>query len=326
MPRFATIDVGSSSLLIHLVEARADGSLEVLADHAVLCNLGEGLAERGTLSPQAIQRSMDTLASFSSLAEEHGVVSLVAVGTEALRRAVNASVLLQRARDELQLEIEVVSGPEEARLAFLGAVSSLPPSAAPTLVFDVGGGSTEFTLGRGGSIQRRLSLGIGALPLTARFLPSDPVTTGELVALEEHLSAALDGLRDTLGAADDGRGRWDLVGLGGSICNLAANRLQLSRYDPDLVHGTMLDLGFVSSQLDTLRRLSISQRRALPGIQPKRAASIVAGVAVVKAVLRSLDAPGLTVSDRGLRHGLLLDRFGAAEPSLPVGAPEGSSR
>ncbi len=306
MPRFATIDVGSNSVLIHIAERDDDARFEPIADRAVLSRLGEGLAERGALSPEAVERTVDALARFVALAREHGVQDIAAVGTMALRNASNSSALLERAREELGLDIQVIPGEEEARLAFLAARSSLPPSDAAVVVFDVGGGSTEFILGRGASIERRFSLDLGALHLTTEFLTSDPVDPAELLDLQRHLARAFGslGFGETAGA----------IGLGGTICNLAANHHGLDEYDPDVVHGTVMDLATLQAQLRSLGALRISQRRELPGIQPKRADTILAGAAVVLAVLRALGAPSLTVSDRGLRHGLLHDRFGAHAP------------
>lgn len=302
MARFAAIDVGSNSVLIHVAERQEGGLFDPVDDRAELTRLGEGLAENDQLSPAAMDRTMAALAGFVDLARTRDVQATVAVGTMALRRARNAQVFVDRARAELGLEIEVISGEEEARLGFLAACSSLPSCEGPVVVFDVGGGSTEFVLGRGGRIERSRSLELGALGLSASFLRGDPPTPAELAALAAHLEQALAGLE--LGPAHR------VIGTGGTACNLAAHHHRLEVYDPGVVHGTVLGRRELAVVLEAMGTLTIPQRGLLPGIQVGRAATILAGTALVLAVLQSLGATALTVSDRGLRHSLLQERFG----------------
>ena len=302
MPRFATIDVGSGSVLVHVAEQRPDGSFVTLAGHAVITRLGEGLAETGSLAPAAMERTIVALAELLDLARAHGVDRLAAVGTMALRQATNAPDFVARARRELGLALEVISGEEEARLSFLAARAALPQREAPTVVFDVGGGSTEFIQGRGEHIESRTSLPLGTIVLTRTFLRSDPLAPSELAAFDLHLAGALQ-----LPPLDASGG---VIALGGTLCSLAAHHHGLDSYDPDVVHGTVLDRATLATRMEVLSALPLAVRRTLPGIPPKRADTILAGIALAQAVLRALDAPALTVCDRGLRHGLMLDRFG----------------
>jgi len=302
MPRFATIDVGSGSVLVHVVEHQPDGSFVTLAGRAVITRLGEGLAETGSLAPAAMERTMAALAELLALARAHEVNGIAAVGTMALRQATNAPDFVAQARREQGLEIEVISGEEEARLSFLAARAALAHSDAPMVVFDVGGGSTEFIQGHGEHIASRTSLPLGTIGLTHTFLRSDPVATSELAALDLHLVSALQ-----LPPLDATGG---VIALGGTLCSLAAHHHGLDSYDPDVVHGTVLDHATLAARMEALGDLPLAVRRTLPGIPRERADTILAGIALAQAVLRALDAPCLTVCDRGLRHGLMLDRFG----------------
>jgi exopolyphosphatase/guanosine-5'-triphosphate,3'-diphosphate pyrophosphatase len=172
-----------------------------------------------------------------------------------------------------------------------------------SLVFDTGGGSSQFTFGRGREVEERFSVNVGAVRFTERFGLDGVVS-------EEKLAEALDAIAADLGRLD-GRPTPDvLVGIGGAVTNLAAVKHELMAYDPDVVRGTVLDRAEIDRQIELYRRRSADQRREIVGLQPKRAEVILAGACIVRTVLEKLGCESLTVSDRGLRHGLLEERFG----------------
>jgi exopolyphosphatase/guanosine-5'-triphosphate,3'-diphosphate pyrophosphatase len=290
VPRFATIDVGSNSVLLHLAERQADGSLVALDDRAELTRLADGLDRSGRFADEAMDRTVQTLAEFVQLARQRGAAQIVAVGTAALRTAANATVLLERVQRGLGLAIEVISGEEEARLSFVAVQASLPLERR-VVVCDIGGGSTELIFGSASEIDSRTSLPLGALTLTERFLPSDPVPAEELRRLRAAAEGALAAVSVSSGAGAQ------LVGMGGAVTTLAAVELGLEPYDPERVHGLYLGL-------------TVAQRRALAGLHPRRADTILAGAAIARAVMAWLGLDRITVCDRGIRHGLLVDRFG----------------
>jgi len=302
MTRYATVDVGSNSVLIHVAERQPDGAWRVVADRAELTALGEGLRATGSFSEPAMERTAAALVEFVRLARSHGVDQIAAVGTMALRTAANTPEFLARVLAEAGLTVEVIPGEEEARLSFLALTSGLERGAGRVAAFDVGGGSTEFIFGDRERIELRYSLDVGALRLTEEHLRSDPVTPDELDALERALAGELSGIRtlpfDTL------------VGMGGAITNMTAVMHGLERYDPDRVQGSVLTRGEMARQVELYRSLTVAERRGIVGLQPKRAPTILAGAAIVSAVMRHLDMDEVTVSDRGIRHGLMADRFG----------------
>ena len=182
--------------------------------------------------------------------------------------------------------------------------SGLGIGGGSLVVFDTGGGSSQFTFGRSGRIDERFSLEVGAVRYTEQFGLDRGVG-------DERLREALDAIAADL-AVLDGRPRPDaLVGMGGAITNLTAVMLGLSRYDPDLVQGSVLSLAEVDSQVERYRSLDADGRRSIVGLQPKRAEVILAGACIVRTVMEKLGQDALTVSDRGLRHGLLVERFSA---------------
>ena len=202
------------------------------------------------------------------------------------------------------MHIEVVSGEEEARLAYLAARSSLDLSAKGSLVvFDTGGGSSQFTFGQGHDVAERFSVDVGAVRYTERFGLGGAVSSGVLQDALAAISADLSRL--------DGRPVPDaLVAMGGATTNITAVKHGLARYDPDVVQGTVLDRAEIDRQIELYRSMDAATRRSIVGLQPNRAEVILAGACVIRTVMEKLGKTSLTVSDRGLRHGVLAERFG----------------
>jgi exopolyphosphatase/guanosine-5'-triphosphate,3'-diphosphate pyrophosphatase len=201
------------------------------------------------------------------------------------------------------IEVEVISGAEEARLSYLAA-SGLGPRDGSLVVFETGGGSTQFTFGHRDRVDEQFSVDVGAVRFTERFALDGVVD-------EPTLAAALEAIAEELRSLD-GRPVPDvLVGMGGAVTNLAAVKHELATYDGELVQGTVLELGELDRQIESFRTRSAVERRAIAGLQPKRAEIILAGACVVRTVLAKLGRESLVVSDRGLRHRLLVERFGS---------------
>ena len=299
--RFAVIDVGTNSVKFHLGERAADGSWRTIADRAEVTRLGEGLAETGELGPQPMERTTNAIAAMVHQATQDGADVIAAVGTAGLRLASNSATFLEAVRTRANVEIEVISGEEEGHLAYLAAASGLGIGGS-RVVFDTGGGSTQFTFGHGERIDERFSLNVGAVGLAERFALGGTVSDGTLAAALEAIAAELSPL-DRRPAPEH------LVGMGGTIANLTAVKLELATYDSDVVQGTVLERAEVDRQIDLYRSLTVEERRQIVGLQPGRAEIILAGACIVRTVLDKLGCRELTVSDRGLRHGLLIARF-----------------
>ena len=201
------------------------------------------------------------------------------------------------------MNVEVVSGEEESRLAYLAVKQGIGLAQGSLVVFDTGGGSSQFTFGSGDGVDERFSVDVGAVRYTERFGLDGAVSPDVLGEALAAISADLARL--------DGRPHPDaLVGMGGAITNMAAVRHSMATYDPDVVQGTVLDRGEIDRQLELYRSRDAEARRSIVGLQPKRADVILAGVCIVRTVMDKLGADSLTVSDRGLRHGVLAERFG----------------
>jgi len=300
--RFAVIDVGTNSVKFHVGERAADGTWTTVVDRAEITRLGEGLGDTGEIAPEAIERTVATIAGMADTARGLGATAIVAVGTSWRRNARNASDASEAVRDRVGFPIEVISGKEESRLGYLAVASELPLEG-PLTIFDVGGGSTEFTFGSAGHVDEHLSVDVGAVPYTERYGLAESVSSESLDAVMARIAEDLAPL--------DGRPRPDaLVGMGGAITNIAAVQHGLATYDPDVVQGSVLDRDEIDRQIKRYASLDAEGRRSITGLQPKRADVILAGACIVRTVMDKLDQHSLTVSDRGLRHGLLVDRFG----------------
>jgi exopolyphosphatase/guanosine-5'-triphosphate,3'-diphosphate pyrophosphatase len=170
------------------------------------------------------------------------------------------------------------------------------------VMFDTGGGSTEFIFGKDEHIERRVSVNVGAVRYTEQLLVSDPVT-------QEEFTQAMKAIEHDLAEVHIAENIGTLIGVGGGIVNLCAVKLQLTVYQPDRIHGFRLELREVERQIELYRSKTIAERKQLPGLQPERADVILAGAMIVRTILQKAGVPSLLVSDRGLRHGVLLDRF-----------------
>jgi len=250
-----------------------------------------------------MRRTAEAVAAMVREAREAGVEQIAAVGTAGLRMASNSGELIDAVRTDTGVEIEVVSGEDEARLAYLAVRAALGPDGGSLVVFDTGGGSSQFTFGQDDQVEERFSVYVGAARLTEQYGLDRAVSEDVVGEAMSGIDAELDRL--------DGRPRPDrLVGMGGAITNIAAVKHDLVEYDPDVVQGAVLDAGEIDRQIELYRTRNPDERREITGLQPNRAEVILAGACVVRTVMSKLGSDSLTVSDRGLRHGVLVERFG----------------
>ena len=302
MPRYAVIDVGTNSVKFNLSERRADGSWQTLVDRAEITRLGEGLDKTGEISPDAMERTVSAISGMVAQARDAGVAAIAAVGTMGMRTAHNSQQFIDRVQQRCGVRIEIIPGTEEGRLAYLAVKAGLGLAEGALAIFDTGGGSTQFTFGSGSNVDEQFSLNVGAVRFTEEFGLANVVSQEQLKKAQDAIAREFKRI--------DGRPAPDaLVGMGGAITNIAAVKHQMAKYDPDVIQGSVIERNEVDRQIEMYRSKSTEERRAIVGLQPKRADVILAGVCIVKIVMDKLGKDRLSVSDRGLRHGLLIDRF-----------------
>ncbi len=274
-------------------------------ERAEITRLGRGVDASKKLSPESIEGTVAAIQSFVRDAQTHKATQIVVSATSAARDASNGHEFLELAKERAGVTVEIISGDDEARLSFASAHADFG-GHRPLIVLDIGGGSTEFIFGdTSGAIRFRRSFDVGAVRLTERAIRHDPATPEELATIDAMLADAFASLPEAPAGAL-------MVGVAGTVTTVAAIARKVEPYAPLLVHGVELTRAEIDATVTRLQQLPLALRRSLPGLQPKRADVVVAGAMVLRAAVNCLGAASCLVSDRGLRWGLLADRFGAA--------------
>jgi exopolyphosphatase / guanosine-5'-triphosphate,3'-diphosphate pyrophosphatase len=312
--RVATIDIGTNSVLLLVAEETQEG-LHAVEERATVTRLGQGVDETRALDDRAVERTNACLADYAERIRGLGVDRVAVAGTSALRDAAGGEKVSAFVSARLGVTLRVISGREEARLMFLGAVSGLRASeVGARTAFDVGGGSTEVVRGaRAPDGNVRLdyaeSFDVGSVRLTERFIKSDPPSRTELASAIETLDQVLSVIPQV---TIDSRP----IGIAGTVTTLAAVSLGMENYDGQRAHGLVLEVSEIQRVVTLLASARLEERRRVPGLHPGRVDVIVAGGLVVLAVLRRLGATSMQVSDRGLRWGLAEELAGVGSTGV----------
>jgi exopolyphosphatase/guanosine-5'-triphosphate,3'-diphosphate pyrophosphatase len=300
--RVAAIDCGTNTILLLIADVDGEG-VRAVEDHAEIVRLGEGLDASGVLKSEAMARALAALDRYVERIRENACAHVLAVGTEAIRRASNGHLFVNEATARLGTvggRFQVIDGEREARLSWRAVNASFPGLLGTRTVVDIGGGSTELIVGER-EIESVISVPIGSVRLTERVLKSDPPTESEQAALVETIDRALDGAAPPRGA---------VVGIAGTVTTLAAMALRLDSYDAERVHGSQLAAPSLRETIAALARTPVADRRRTPGLDPKRADVIYAGAVILERVLARAGADRCLVSDRGIRWGLVYEAAG----------------
>ena len=311
MTRVAAIDCGTNSLRLLVADVPPSGAHTDLLRRMEIVRLGQGVDATGRLAPEAIERTRRVLAEYAEQARDLGATAVRMVATSATRDAENRADFQEMVRATLGGLPDVVTGREEAELSFLGATASLDAAArahghsapvAPFLVVDIGGGSTEFVLGKAGGVRAARSVDIGCVRLTERHLRSDPPDADEIQRAESDIRAALAEVAREVPVAD----AVSLVGLAGSVTTVAALALHLPAYDPDAIHGSRIPVAGVRSVTAGLLTATRRQRAALPVMHPGRVDVIGAGALILRVIMDAFDFDEVVVSEHDILDGIAL--------------------
>jgi exopolyphosphatase/guanosine-5'-triphosphate,3'-diphosphate pyrophosphatase len=301
--RIAVVDLGTNSTRL-LVAAVSDGRVESLERRTEITRLGEGVDSAGRLSPVAIKRVFDTVASFRQAIDAHGAERAIAVATSAVRDAANGEDFRRALSERFDIDARIISGDEEARLSFLGATAGRPPGGDPLLMLDIGGGSTEFVVGVAGSDPTfHVSTRVGSVRQTERHVPDDPPTEDQLAAVAGEVAAVIEAEVPTSVRREAAMG----VAVAGTATSIASIDQELDPYDPDRVHGYRLDRYAVEEILDHLAKLPLEERREVVGLRPARAPTIVAGAIILREAMRAFDLDWMEMSETDILDGVALD-------------------
>jgi exopolyphosphatase / guanosine-5'-triphosphate,3'-diphosphate pyrophosphatase len=321
--RVAVVDIGTNSTRLLIADVDPDGgSVHELLRRSHVTRLGHGVDAHGSLSEQAVERVFRTLEDYRAAIHSHGASANLAVLTSAVRDAANGADFAARVRQDFDLDARVLSGDEEAQLTFLGAMAGRPieggetrpgglgrqAATEPTVVIDIGGGSTEFVVGVGRTAGFHTSLPVGVVRMSERHIHSDPPASHELQAL------ALD-VRTTLleGLPPEERAPVKSgIAVAGTATSAASIDQELDPYDPARVHGYTLFLGTVEMLLARLADMTEEERRRVVGLDPDRAPTIVAGMILLGEALRAFELEQVEVSEHDILYGGALRLAGLA--------------
>jgi exopolyphosphatase / guanosine-5'-triphosphate,3'-diphosphate pyrophosphatase len=308
MTRVAAIDCGTNSIRLLIAESKPGGGLVELDRRTEIVRLGQGVDATGEFHPEALRRTFAATESYAKIIQDAGVPAdkIRFVATSASRDARNRDEYFEGVHRRLGVLPDVISGHTEAGFSFTGALTGVQPEGDPVLVMDIGGGSTEFILGSSdGAMNSAISLDIGSVRLTERFLRKNPPAEDDLGRAAAHV----DGMLDDSGIDFGSVGTW--IGVGGTVTTLAGIYLELEHYDREQVHWSGIPIQDVGALLRRLSSLDVEEIRALPSMHPGRADVITGGALVAARVAERLHVPDLIISETDILDGIalaLLDR------------------
>ena len=304
----AAIDIGTNST--HLLVAAVDPSLRTfsieLAEKSTT-RLGERDPDSGKLTDAAMARALETLRRFRDLASSHQVEQVVTAATSAVREAPNGREFLQKVKQELDLEVDLVSGPEEARLIYLGVLSGMPFGDRPHLLLDIGGGSTELILADGRDARALTSTRVGAVRLQRDFVKHDPMPAQRRAFLQAFIQGSLEPAVDKVRRRIKPGETPVMVATSGTAMAIGALAASEEERPPLKLHGYRISRQRLDRVVDKLVDMSPEQRRALAPINDRRAEIIVPGALILQTTMQMLAVQELVLSERALREGLIVD-------------------
>ena len=296
--RVAVIDIGTNSTRLLVADVAGSG-VSPVERRSTVTRLGRGVDLSGLLSAEAIEDVCAAIGDYIGILGELGAETVDAIATSAVRDADNGGAFIAELRERFALSARVLDGEEEARATYLGATSEALPTE-PTLVVDIGGGSTELVVGTGREVTFHDSLQAGVVRHTERCFNNDPPSAGEMEALAADVRGLIEG---SVGAGvEASRG----IAVAGTPTSLAAVEMELEPYDPTRVHGHVLALPSIQRMLSRLASVPLAERVEIPGLHPDRAPTIVAGVVILVETMRAFGLEEIAVSEHDILYGTAL--------------------
>lgn len=306
----AVIDIGTNTLIL-LIAQYQKGKLDVLHDEAHITRLGQGLNNNHFFIPQAMDRTLTVLEDFKRTCDQYKVKKIKAVGTAACRQAANAQVFLNKVKERTQIDIEVVSGNQEAEFTFMSAYRDFGKDHQKVIIVDIGGGSTEFMTGPSGidKPEAVISLPMGSVKLTEEIVTSDPIRDEEYQKLIQVIQQRMQGSLNNFFPEDFNPQNYDLIATAGTATTLKSIQLGLDEYDSEKVHGSVLQKTDLEKIIQDLAQKSTKQRQQMAGLEPLRADVILAGALLLLETLKYFQKNQTIISDRGVRYGVFYEYF-----------------
>jgi len=300
--KIGTIDIGTNSMRL-LIGDYIDGRIQNRKKLVNTTRIGQGVDKEGYISEEAINRNIEALREFANVCKEEKCEYVYSMGTSALRDSKNGQKFVELAKQETGIYVDIISGEEESNLGFRGVLEGLENNDN-ILVIDIGGGSTEFIIGDRDGIKFAKSENVGALRMTEKFLKADPINEDEFeemsIFIESEINETLNYIKE--------KGIKNLVGIGGTITSLCAMNQELEVYSMEKIHNSKVCKKDVELILQSLKNMTLSDKKHLKGLQPKRADIITAGVKILDIVMEKLEIENITVSEYDNLEGLMCQK------------------
>lgn len=317
MPNLAGIDIGTNTVRLLIADVKDRYTFNELRSERRITRLGEGIIDGKRLIPSAINRTISVVKEFAHIMQGYSIDAVAVIATSAVREAENGGGFVKAVKKETGLDIEVISGDEEARRTFLGVLAGLfhSPLSSPQwgegrvrgelLIMDIGGGSTEFILSKNSKILESISTGLGVVKLTEGFIKSDPVSNNEIEKLNKIIKNELKSLKNKLSNFNNST----FVGTAGTVTTLAAIDQNLTLYNQLRINNYVLKKKAVDRIFDDLKPKTMKERLNIPALEKGREDLIIAGTAMVQLAMEAFGFNEMVVCDFGLREGIVIDLY-----------------
>ncbi len=302
MNRFASIDIGTNTVLMVIADVTDDGKLIPVSDDQRTPRLGKGVDANGFISKESLHRVLNTLHEYKKKAESFNASKIFACGTSALRDALNRDEVILQIKNETGINVDIISGEQEAEYTYFGALSGFSALTGITGVLDIGGGSTELIIGNNYSVKSRWSIDVGCVRLTERYFSTLPPSQEKIIAATRYV-------RSTISRAIPEHGIEKLIGVAGTVTTLAAIDRELQEFSAQLINRHILTSNRIDEIYNTYIRFTLDEMKAVRQIIPGREDILLAGIAILRVYLSILGLNSITVSTRGLRYGQLLAKI-----------------
>jgi exopolyphosphatase/guanosine-5'-triphosphate,3'-diphosphate pyrophosphatase len=298
----AVMDLGTNTIRLLIAKPEKNNEFQVVYTDQSIVRMGRGLSFNGSLSQEAMERTMAVLTEFKKKTEDFEAEKIIAVGTSALREAGNREDLVSLIRSRLGFDVSIISGEEEGRLTVMGVMKGVGKVRGQAMVVDIGGGSTEFISVEEGILKDVCSADIGVVSLAERFLHSDPVTEAEILKMERDILMKMP--ERIIGLSGK---PLTLIGTAGTFTTLAAMDLAMRVYQPHKINGHRIRLERVKEIFKDLKKMKREIRRSVPGLEKGREDVIIPGTVSAIRIMEFLDCKEAVISDYGLREGILIN-------------------
>ncbi|MFR2315552.1 Ppx/GppA family phosphatase [Terrisporobacter sp.] len=299
--KIGTIDIGTNSMRLLIADYK-NNKIENRKKYINITRIGQGVDDKGYITEEALERNLNALKEFADKCIEEKCEKVYCMGTSALRDSKNGQDFVDRAKELTNIDVKIICGEEESNLGFMGVLEGAGGDKSNyILVLDIGGGSTEFIVGNEDGIKFCKSENVGALRMTEKFITTDPISDEEFskmsVFIEKTISSTLDKIK--------GMHVSKLVGIGGAITSLSAMNQQLEVYSMEKVHNSVVTKKDLEKILQNLKKMTLSDKKTIKGLQPKRADIITAGVKILHIVMEKLEIEKIMISEYDNLEGLI---------------------